>query len=209
MEQPTYIQALDEYFCANYSDYVKISAIEGYVMPEVLYVARDGNIARRDSSCMRLCYQENREEILKKFKAGLADTDFTFSFRFPTLKRRIKSFFSRKEKTFAKLLPEALARCGESVQSAGEKLSVEPRFWEKIVKGSLIPEKNTIFALALVCHMQQEDVFSLLESCGFSLDHDSVRDVVLEYLIVRKIGNSDMRNACLKEYKIESLPIRI
>ena len=49
-----YLRALDEYFCALYSDYVRLSAIEGYAMPDVLYVAEDGNVARRDSSCMRL-----------------------------------------------------------------------------------------------------------------------------------------------------------
>ena len=29
-----YLEALDEFFCAQYSDYVRISAIEGYVMPD-------------------------------------------------------------------------------------------------------------------------------------------------------------------------------
>ena len=69
-----HLRALDEYFCALYSDYVKLSAIEGYVMPDVLYVASDGNVARRDSSCMRLCHQKNCEELLARFKANLADT---------------------------------------------------------------------------------------------------------------------------------------
>ena len=49
MEQE-FIRALDDYFCAHYSDYVLLSAIDGYVMPDVLYVAEDGNIARRDSA---------------------------------------------------------------------------------------------------------------------------------------------------------------
>lgn len=207
METSNYIRGLDEYFCAQFSDYVRISAIEGYVMPDVLYVARDGNIARRDSACMRLNFQKDPEELLSRFKAGLADCDFTFSFRFPKLKERLHTLFHGKKGSFCVLLPAALARCNETVESAGRKLSVEPRFWQQIANGKLYPEKNTILALALVTRMQEGDALALLESCGFTLDHTSVRDIVVEYLIVRKIFNPEMRDACLREYKIENLPI--
>ncbi len=201
-----YLRALDEHFCARYSDYVALSAIEGYTMPEVLYVAKDGNIARRDASCMRLCYQRDPEELLARFKEGLADTNFTFSFTFPSWKDRIRDRFAKH--TFAKLLPAALARCGETAESAGEKLAIEPRFWNKIVKGSLYPEKNTVLALAIVTGMQQQDVLNLLAVCGFEIDHANVRDVVMEYLIIQKVTNPAMRDECLSEYKITNLPIK-
>ncbi len=207
MEQPAYLRALDEHFCARYSDYVKISAIEGYVMPEVLYVAQDGNIARRDSSCMRLDRQQDAELLLARFKEGLTDTEFAFSFRFPTVKQRFHAFFHPKENTFARTLPRALAHCGETTASAGAKLSIEPRFWERIVKGKLLPEKCTVLALALVCHMQLEDVLELLGVSGFTMDPANVRDVVVDYLIVQKIYNPVMRDDCLREYRITSLPI--
>lgn len=201
-----FIRALDEYFCANYSDYVRLSAIEGYQMPEVLYVAEDGNVARRDSSCMRLCHQENCEELLAKFKDLLADTTFTFSFSFPTVRERL---FGRFEKhTFAKHLPEALHHCGETAEEAGAKLDVAPKYWNKIVKGTLYPEKNTIFALALVTRMQWRDVVTLLAVCGFEFKEDDVRDIVVRYLIEQKLFNEDMRDACLAEYKLSNLPIR-
>lgn len=201
-----HLRALDEYFCALYSDYVKLSAIEGYVMPDVLYVAPDGNIARRDSSCMRLCHQKDCDALLVKLKATLADTTFTFSFGFPTLRERIADAF-RKE-TFAKLLPETLRHCGESVETAGEKLAIEPRFWQKIVRGRLYPEKNTILALALVCRMQWQDVLNLLAVSGFTFREDEVRDVVVRFLIENSIYNEAMRDDCLAEYRIENLPIR-
>ena len=201
-----HLRALDEYFCALYSDYVKLSAIEGYVMPDVLYVAPDGNIARRDSSCMRLCHQKDCDALLAKLKATLADTTFTFSFGFPTLRERIADAF-RKE-TFARLLPETLRHCGESVETAGEKLAIEPRFWQKIVGGRLYPEKNTILALALVCRMQWQDVLNLLAVSGFTFREDEVRDVVVRFLIENSIYNEAMRDDCLAEYRIENLPIR-
>ena len=201
-----YLKELDERFCEQYSDYVKLSALEGYVMPDTLYVAPDGNIARRDSSVMRLCYQKEKDELLKKLKAGIADTSFTFNFSFRTLRDKWEDM--RRKYTFSKLLPEALKHCGETVESAGEKLEIEPRFWKKIVSGKLYPEKNTVLALALVCHMQAQDCTNLLSVCGFAFDDTSIRDVVTHYLIEHRIFNEEMRDKCLAEYKITNLPIK-
>ena len=201
-----YLKSLDDYFCEHYSEYVRLSALEGYVMPEVVYVAADGNIARRDSSCMRLCHQKDVAEILATFKEELVDTDFTFNFAFVPLRDRIRDRVSKY--TFAKLLPVVLGRCNETVESAGKKLDVEPRFWQKIVKGRLYPEKNVVLALALACRMQQRDVNNLLAVCGFTLEDTSVRDIVVRYLVEQKIFNEDMRDRCLAEYKITNLPIR-
>lgn len=201
-----YIEALDEYFCAEYSDYVRISAIEGYKMPEIVYVGSDGNIARRDSSCMRICYQPEKAEILKTFKSTLSDTDFSFNFSLIPVSERFRARFGKY--TFAKLLPAALRRAGETPESAGAKLAIEEKFWEMIVKGKVYPSKNTVLALALVCRFQQEDTNNLLAVCGMRLDDDSVRDVVVHFLLSQKIFNEEMRDRCLAEYKIENLPIR-
>lgn len=208
MEQSIYLRALDEHFCAHYSDYVKIAAIEGYVMPELLYIAKDGNIARRDPSRMRICYQPDPARVLAAFKAGLTDTGFTFSFRFRTLREKFGDFFSRRRKTFARALPDALSRCGETAESAGAKLAVEERFWRMLTKGKVYPEKGTVLALALVCHMSAEDAGMLLDVCGFPFDMGDVRDVVVDFLLAQRVYNAGLRDACLAEYKIASLPIR-
>lgn len=205
MEQ-AFIKALDEYFCAHFSDYVRLSAIEGYIMPEVIYVAEDGNIARRDSAVMRLERQKDPALLLARFKEGLADTSFTFSFSFPTLRDRWNDL--RDKNTFAKLLPGVLAHVSETTETAGQLLDIEPRFWEKIVKGKLYPEKNTVLALALVCRLQVADVRLLLSVCGFGFENDDVRDVVVRYLLEQQIFNPAMRDMCLAEYKIDCLPIR-
>ena len=201
----TYLEALDEFFCAQYSDYVRISAIEGYEMPDVVYVAPDGNVARRDSSCMRLKYQKNRDAILKTLKNSLADTTFTFNYKFIPLMQRPRERF-RKE-TFAKLLPEILKHTGETAESAGKKLDIEPKFWRLIVKGKVWPEKNTVLALALVCRMQVADVNRLFAVLNLGFEEDNVRDVVVQFLLGQRIFNEQMRDKCLSEYKIENLPI--
>lgn len=204
--ESNYLTALDEYFCAHYSDYVRLSALEGYVMPEVVYVAQDGNIARRDPSCMRLCYQKDCAGLLARLKEGLTDTTFTFSFSFRPIGDRTRDRF--RKFTFAKLLPDALKRCGETVESAGSRLDIEPRFWKKIAKGTLYPEKNTVLALALVCRMTVADVNNLFNVCGFTFDESNVRDVVVRYLLEQKVFNPEMRDRCLAEYGIRHLPIR-
>ena len=201
-----FIKSLDEYFCAQYSDYVKLSAIPGYVAPDVVTVGADGNIERKSSEVLRLCYQKNAEELLARFKEGLTDTEYSFSFSFRSFRDRTRDPY--RKYTFAKLLPGALARANETAESAGEKLNIEPKYWQKIVKGKLYPEKNTVIALALVTAMKRADVNNLFNVMGFSFQKESVRDVVCEYLLSNGIFNEDMRDQCLAEYNITTLPIK-
>lgn len=201
-----YLKALDEYFCVQFSDYVRIAAIEGYRMPEMLIVGADGNITRRDSEYMRLSHQPDWETLLARFKERLADTDFTFDFRFPTLSERLHDLFEKN--TFAKALPEILKKYEETTESVGKRLTLEEKIWRGIERGKLYPEKNTVMAIALVCRMQTADVNKLFALCGFELRQDNVRDVVFEYLIMQKLFNEDMRDRCLREYRIDTLPIR-
>ena len=202
----SYVRELDEFFASQYSDYVKIAAIEGYKMPEMLTVGPDGNITRKESKFMRIVYRENWQEIIANFKAGLEDTEFTFGFSFPSFSDRVKDPF--RKLTFAKLLPSVLKKYDVTPESVGEMLSLDERVWRGIVKGKYYPEKCTVMAIALVCRMQIFDVNNLLAACGFELKQDSVRDIVFEYLLTQKIFNADMRDNCLAEYKIDTIPIR-
>lgn len=201
----TYLEALDEFFAAHYSDYIKLAALEGYRRPELLTVDRDGNIGRKDSSFLRLSYQEECAKLMETLKAGLTDTAFSFSFRPRTFREKWHDLFDKN--TFAKHLPSILAHSGETTESAGKKLSVLPEAWQGIVKGKYYPEKNTVLALALVCHMRPQDTNALLVLSGFSFDLSSVRDVVVEYLLERELFNPEMRDRCLQEYHIDCLPI--
>ena len=197
-----YLQSLDEYFCANYSDYVRLAALEGYVRPELIYIEKDGNIARRDPAILRLSGQKNAAELLKRFKSELLDTEYTFNFSVPSCFARLRDL-SRKH-TFKKVLAPTLKKYHET----WEKLNIEPRFWEMIAKGKLYPEKGTVFAVALVCRMRHADLVNLLNTCGFTLKKESVRDVVVSYLIEQRVFNAEMRDACLAEYRITTIPIK-
>ncbi len=202
----SYVRELDEFFASQYSDYVHIAAIEGYKMPEMLTVGADGNITRKDSKAMRIVYQKNWQEVLSNFKAGLADTEFTFNFCFPSFSDRFKDRF--RKRTFAKELPQILRKYDETPETLGKKLALEERVWRGIVKGKYYPEKNTVMAIALACRMQTADVNVLLALCGFELSSESVRDVVFEYLLTQKIFNEEMRERCFAEYKIDTIPLK-
>lgn len=202
----SYLSALDEYFCARYSDYTRLCAIEGYRVPDLIKIDRDGNVSRKNNELMRLDRQENRDTLLQTFKQGLANTDFTFHFSFPSFIERLKDRF--RKYTFAKLLPVVLSRSEETPESAGSKLDIDAKIWKGIVKGKLYPEKNTVLAIALTCRISAKDTAALLGVCGFSLDETSVRDVVADYLLTQKIYNEEMRDRALAEYKITCLPIR-
>lgn len=204
--KPQYLTSLDDYFCAQYSDYVRLSALEGYEMPDVVSVGADGNIERKNSEIMRLSRQKNKDALLARFKEGLADTEFTFNFSFRSFRDRMRDPF--RKYTFAKVLREALAHTGETAESAGEKLDISPKIWQKIVKGKVYPEENTVIALVLVTAMKQADANNLLNVMGFVLKKDSVRDVVCDYLIKNAVFNEEMRDDCLREYRISNLPIK-
>ncbi len=192
------ISALDEYFCAHFTDYVRLSAIEGYKMPALL--SADG-----DRSYLLLKNQKECAAILAEFKEGLVDTDFTFSFRFRPVRDRIADPF--RKFTFAKVLKNVFTRAGETAEGVGERLTIDPAYWKKIAAGKLYPELPTVLAVVLLVGARPEEVQSLLNVCGFTLRDDCVRDVVVRYLLEQRVFSVPLILACLKEYRV-SLPIK-
>ncbi len=199
------ISALDEYFMAHYSDYVRLAALPGYVMPDRLVVGPDGKILKKDDSLMRLDRQPSAAALLAQLKKEQADTDYSFSFRFLRFGEKLRRPFDRY--SFPRILSRVLEKRRLTADDVGGLLSIEPRFWKKIVKGSLFPEKNTVLAVALVCGLDARDTENLFNACGYEFKEDSVRDVVVRFLLEQKIFVPDLRDACLAEYKVTSLPI--
>ncbi len=200
------ISALDEYFMAHYSDYVRLAALDGYRMPELLSPSREGGVQTKDPALMRLNHQERGEELLALLKREQADTDYTFSFRFLTFSEKLRRPFERY--SFARVLPRILSGHSLTVEEAGRMLTVEEKFWKKMVKGTLFPEKNTVLALALACGFTAMDTENLFNACGYEFDERSVRDIVVRFLLEQRIFSHDLIHACLDEYKITSLPIK-
>ncbi len=201
-----HIRALDEFFMENYSDFTHLGAVEGYKAPDRIVLGKDGNMVQRPESVMLICHQSDPEGVLAALKRGLADTWFSFSFAPVSPFRRFRDRFRRD--SFAHLLPQVLARCSETAESAGQKLSLQPEVWKGIVKGQYYPEKGTILALALVCRMSVQDAELLLDARGFALDRKNVRDVVVDFLLRQRVYSPVLRNECLREYAITGMCIK-
>ena len=202
-----FIADLDAYFCETYTNYDKLCGLKGYRMPKMQDTKID-EFGRTyaytlPASTMRLALQEEKGELLKALKAQMRDKTFSFSFRplgfFARLKNKISRYGS------GKWLKATLKRYNAEPIEAGEHLNIEPKIWKEICKGNFIPTKNTVLSLALTAHLSLEDTEDLLLVCGYELDYRIVKDVVISYLLGKKVFNRAMIEAALKEYKVENL----
>lgn len=92
-----------------------------------------------------------------------------------------------------------------SEKEAGENLAISEEIWKNICKGKFLPSVNLLYSLALTGHLSMDDTAYLCSLCGYEVDYANVRDVVISYLLTRRVYNADMIESALKEYKITSL----
>jgi hypothetical protein len=53
--------------------------------------------------------------------------------------------------------------------------------------------------------LTKEDTQSLLAVCGYEFEYETVKDVVVAYLLEQKVFNPQMVACALAEYKVENL----
>jgi hypothetical protein len=205
-----FIEDLDDYFSEKYADYDRLCVLKGYVMPKMQASKRLENGAiyayTLPANTMRLAKQANRAEILVELKKTFKDDSFSFSFRPISAWARFRETFTKS--SFKKLLPEVLARYNQTVDGALEKLDVDEKTWKRICKGAYYPTKNLVFSLALNEHMSMDDVTLLMDICGFEFDYQDAKDVVISYLLSKKVFNVEMIRAALAEYKVGNLFVK-
>lgn len=205
-----FIADLDEYFCEKYANYDKLCVLPGYRMPvmHATEVRADGRTYSYTlpSDTMRLAKQENKAELLKALKEQMFDKTFSFSFR------PLKFFTALKNKCskygFPKIFALTMNKYNLTTIAACEGLNVAPEIWQKICKGKFLPTKNLLFSLALTAHLSLDDMKNLLTVCGYELDFAVEKDVVMSYLIGKKVFNAEMVKAALAEYKVSNLFIK-
>ncbi len=201
---------LDEYFCEKYANYDKLCILPGYKMP-VMQGTRLDDYGRTyaytlPAETMRLATQEKKAELLALLKTRLTDKTFSFSFQplgFFAKWRNVTSKYG-----FHKNFKLILKKYGLSQEEAGACLSVEKEIWTGICKGKFLPTKNLIFSLALAAQISFDDTVALLALCGEEFDLAIVKDVVISYLLTRKVYNSGMIESALKEYHVTNLFIK-
>lgn len=202
-----FIADLDEYFCEKYANYDKLCVLPGYKMPvmQASEVRADGRTYAYTlpANTMRLATQEKKAELLAELKTRMVDINFSFSFRVQKLFTRIGNIFSKY--AFHKNLKKVLEKYKLSEKEAGENLAISEEIWKNICKGKFLPSVNLLYSLALTGHLSMDDTAYLCSLCGYEVDYANVRDVVISYLLTRRVYNADMIESALKEYKITSL----
>lgn len=202
-----FIADLDGYFCEKYQDYDKICVLKGYIMPQMQAVKRlkDGRdfAYTLPQNTMRLALQKNKQELLKELKEKLFDATFSFSVRPLGFWEKCKDEF--KKRSFKKVFPEVLKRKNLTVEEVGAKLPIEKTTYSRLLNGRYYPTKNLLFSIALSFSLSDEDLIELMGVCGEEFDYKEPKDVVVAYLLTRKVSNRGMIKAALKEYKIGNL----
>lgn len=193
---------LDEYFCSQYANQTKLAAIPGFVQP----VVNAETILSGDVERYKLSHQKEKETLLAAFKQSLVDKDFSFSFTEKSLFKRMKE---RKNKnTFEKVFSRVAEKYSLDKVALYRELTVSESIWRKILKGVYNPSKNLILALSLSCGLSGKDASLLLSTCDYRFDAESVRDVVVTYLLSYGIYNNALVWEALDEYKITCLPLK-
>lgn len=205
-----FINDLDEYFCETYANYDRLCVLPGYKMPK-MQDTRIDDFGRKYSytlpaKTMNLAGQENKAELLAALKEKIMDKSFSFSFRPLTFWGKISDFFSKT--AFRKYLKVIAARYHTTPEALGDGLAVDAGIWKRILKGSFYPSKNMVFSIALVGQFTLPETQDLLAICGYEFTYEEEKDVVVSYLLTKRIFNPTMVQAALEEYKLGNLFIK-
>lgn len=205
-----FINDLNEFFCEKYAGYDKICTLPGYKMPKMhdVKVAENGRkyTYTLPPETMRLAKQASKVELLATLKERLVDNTFSFSFFPLNIFGQLHHLFSKLG--VAKNLKKLLEKYNIPEEEACKGLAIEEEIWKGICGNKYLPTKNLIFSLALTQQLSYEDtewLLSLIEE-GFNFSY--AKDVVIAYLLQKKIYNEEMIAAALAEYKVENLFIK-
>ena len=205
-----FILGLDEYFCEKYANYDKLCALDGYKMPKMQATElRDGKkfSYTLPPETMRLALQENKEELVKAVKKELVDKTFSFSFYPLKWRKRLSNRFGVFG--FVKAFNDILLKSKKSVYDIEKGLDILPAVFKKVRKGAFLPTKNLVFSIALAGELTKDETTSLLEACGEKWDFVYANDVVISYLLERRVFSPALIKSALAEYKIENLFLRL
>ena len=200
-----FIADLDEFFCEYYEGYDKICVLKGYKMPLMQRSEMQNGKMRAytlPANTMRLALQANAADLLTQLKAKMVDKTISFSFNTVGFFKRLRKHEQYKiaHQTFT-----ALLKLYQMDKEVIDGLNIDNNLWDNIRKGKFFPSKNLIFSLALLGHFTADDTQKMLNAFHFDFDYSIEKDVVIAYLLTRKVFNAEMISTALSEYKINYL----
>lgn len=202
-----FISDLDEYFCKKFANYDMICGLPGYRMPTMQAVKTD-EYGRRfaytlPKTTLCLANQEQKTELLRILKEKLVERDFSFSFRASGFGRGFRHRFSQIG--FKKTLERVAARNNLTFEQCFQNVNVSQDVVKGLKKGKFLPTKNLMFSIALAEHFSEDDLTELMMVCYEDWDYAHQKDVVIRYLLEKRIFNEEMVKAALEEYKVKHL----
>lgn len=205
-----FISDLNDYFCEKYAAYDKICVLPGYKMPKMhdVRVAENGRkfAYTLPPETMNIAKQEKKAEILAAFKERAVDDTFSFSFFPLNIFGQLEQFFAKRG--FAKNLKTLLEKYNLSEEDAFAGLDVSEEVKNGILGGKFLPTKNLVLSLALTAQLSYEDTVFLLSLFYEEFNFAYAKDVVISYLLQKKIYNPEMVAAALAEFKVANLFIK-
>ena len=202
-----FLSDLDDYFCEQYANYDRLCVLPGYRVPK-MQDTRIDEYGRKTAytlpaNTMRLALQENKADLLKRVKEGNLDKSFSFTFRPLSLWRRFMGVFEKV--TFLKVLKSIAEKHGMTAEQAFSGVEMPEEAKKGILKGKFYPSKNLLLSIALTAHFTDKETDALVGVCGYELDFEEVKDVVVSYLLANGIYNFAMLQAAFNEYGVKNL----
>jgi len=206
-----FLKDLDDYFSVYYNNYNMISSLKGYTEDKRdfllnVYTNTDTKYNYKpNENKYRLCFQKNKVELLTELKKIFKDNHFEFSFKELPLKFRIKAFFN-KQLQFGFFIKKILIKYGFSdYNNFYELISFKKNIWINILKSRILPSKRLLFKICLFLGTNIEDNLLLLKKASFDYNYRETFDVIVRYLIEKKIFNQSLIALAFNEYNLKPL----
>lgn len=204
---PIFLNDLDEYIALNYDDFTAISKLDGFIFSAKLglkrvYTKKDVTYNfKPDSTFYKISNQPKRERLLAEIKS-LPKPFNLFNFSTVPFKNFILCLFVKKHR-YGQFLKQIIAKYGYTPNLLLQKLDIDKRQWRKMLLTRLYPTKRLLFKICLQLGVSEADFNLLLNNLRFKIDNSSIVDLVVSYLIYRRIFGADLINLAFSEYNIQ------
>ena len=103
--------------------------------------------------------------------------------------------------TFSQKLFDLIRTKGISEQDCYKNANLDRRLFSKIRSNDdYQPSKNTVFALIFGLKLDLKEAIELLDAAGYSISHSLKMDVLIEFLIIKKVYDINTVNEVLYKY---------
>ena len=100
--------------------------------------------------------------------------------------RSLEDFIGHLDEAFNITLVRLITKKGIKNADVYKRANITKDHFSKIISGKIKPKKKTVCALAIALRLNLEETRDLLSRAGFSLTHNEMFDVIIEYFIIHQ-----------------------